>query len=92
VGETPTSILSPSPAPAAAAAARLLLLLPPMLFLLCCTAVVCYMAHLHDMVIWLMINAAGCGVPTFPSGGALVYVGNAKCAAKYQKTVVENHI
>ena len=42
---------------------------PPTLFLLCCTPAVCYMAHLHEMIIRLMIIAAGWGVPSFLSGG-----------------------
>jgi hypothetical protein len=44
---------------------------PPALFLLYCTAAVCYMACLNNMVIRLMINAAGWGAPSSPSRGAL---------------------
>jgi hypothetical protein len=47
---------------------------PPVLFLSCCIMAFCYMACLHDMVVRLMIDAAGSGVQSSLSGGAIVPV------------------
>ncbi len=52
--------------------AWLLLLLPLALLLSCCAAADCYMTRLHDMVFGLMIDTAGCGAKSSPSGDAVV--------------------
>jgi hypothetical protein len=70
----PRTTAAPTPAPAAAAAARLLLLLLPSPLCCFCSdtprwSATC-MAHVHNMVLRLMIDAAGCGVPSLPCPGA----------------------